>query len=424
MKQKIYKFLSSYDLSVYLLIVGGLYYAFLLAWGLTSPGGVVRNISKTAPFYLLYTLFFINLTLCLINRIGPIIRRVLLKEATGKKLLKVLPIAVEERIHQIFSRMGYSKAYVDQGTTIFVKGRLGPIGELLFHIAFYLLLLYFFISPFTRFEGKAVVVEGFPFWGEYEEYIEKPERDEFYKNAPEISFKVEEVGAEFYEDKLFFTDLYSKIFYPADTERHEATVRLKYGKWIGMVFINVQGMGYAPVYLLKDRNGKVLSSMTLNLNVFPPPTEDSFVLPDTPYRVYLKFYPDAVVKGNSILPRKLSIGESVYSIRIMRGKRIIFQGRIAPDEEIYFDNLRLSFPGVKKWVQIRIVKDPAIFLVWAGLMLLFIGLFWRVVFLRREVLIKKEHNSLSISVGSEWFSEIFARGIMKILKKIDTSVQL
>lgn len=417
MKRRVLKFLASRELSTYIIIVAGIYYIFLFAWGLTSPGKAVMNISKTLPFIFLYLLFFINLILCIIDRLPVIIRRlsenpVFLKAGDE---LKVIANDLNELEHIFKKRYRILKRDVDN--ILFVKGKYGAIAEIIFHLSFIFILTGVLLSIITHFEGKAVVVEGYSFWGEFSDYIEKPPEDIFYKRAPDISFRVNRVEAEFWEDKLFFTDLFAEMLYPADTGKNKKILRLRSGMWNKGVFVNIQGMGYAPVFLIKDKRGKILDSRTLSLNVFPPPTEDSFLIPELPYRVYLKFYPDAVINGNKIEPGVMWIKNPVYSIRVMRGKRPVFSGILKLGEEAIFDGYALSFPDVKKWAQIRVTKDYGIPVVIFGFFLIFIASFWIVLFYRREVEIRKSKDSVKIICGAQFFANLHREILIRELEK-------
>lgn len=422
MKSRVYSFLSSYKLSVYLLLVGIIYYIFLFAWGLTSPSAVVMNISKSAPFVILYSIFFINLVLCILNRWNFMLKRTAKKPLWFQNSSPLFEIgefkdSPVKKISDKFRRSGYIML-TDGDLLWFLKGQWSSLANFLFHLAFLLIPAGIIISLFTRFEGRFTVVEGFTFWGERGEYLSVSDDENFESSAPYVSFKVEEVGAEFFEDKLFFTDLYAKIMYPGDTLEKEKKVKLSSGARIGFTHLNIEGYGFAPVYVLKNREGKIVSSATLNLNIFPPPTEDSFFVPDTPYRIYLRFYPDVKFKNTQPEPGTLNLINPIYSIKVFRGKRLLFSGNLKPGEECSFDQFKLSFPEVKRWGQFRIVRDPGLPLIWSGFTLMIIALFFRFFRFRREIYLKHLDGKLSISAESEWFREIYREKIFRDIKGV------
>ncbi len=414
---RIYSFFSSYRLSVYLLLVGALYYIFLFVWGLTSPPAVVQNIARTLPFILLYILFFVNLTLCMINRWKFLLHRTGKNPLWQKSADVICEVLCDEnlikKISETFMKRGYRSVKGDDGI-YFIKGRWSPLANLLFHISFLLIPAGIIVSSLTRFEGKFILVEGYSFWSEKSDFltISNPEI------IPDISFKLEEVGAEFYEDKLFFTDLYAKIRYPGDTLEKGKSIRLKSGVRIGLSHLNIEGYGFAPVYVLKDTDGKILNSATLNLNVFPPPSEDSFFIPETPYRVYIRFYPDVKFVDMKPEPHTLNYVNPLYSVNVLRGKRLLFSGNLRPGEECNIDGFKLSFPSVKKWGQFRIVRDGGLPFVWAGMIVGVAGLLMRFFLFRREIFIKLDGDNCTISADSELFREIVRRDIQVEINKI------
>ncbi len=417
MMGRIYSFFSSYKLSVHLLLVGALYYAFLFVWGLTSPQAVVQNIARTLPFILLYILFFINLTLCMINRWRFLLQRSgksPLWQSSADVVCKVpCDRNLTEKLSEAFRKKGYRRVTEENGIC-FIKWRFSPLGNLLFHISFLLIPAGVIVSLLTRFEGKFILVEGYSFWGEKSDFLtmSNPEL------IPDISFKLEEVGAEFYEDKLFFTDLHAKIRYPADTLAKERSLRLKSGVRMKFTHLNIEGYGFAPVYVLKDKENRMINSGTLNLNVFPPPSEDSFLIPESPYRVYIKFYPDVKFIDTKPEPQTMNLLNPLYSINVLRGKRLLFSGHLLPAEECRVDDFKLSFPSVKKWGQFRIVRDLGLPFIWSGMMIGVAGILIRFFLFRREVFIKQDGNTINISADSEWFREIFKKEIQKGVEKI------
>jgi len=413
--KRIYRFLSSYEFSVYLFIAGLLYYIFLFAWGLTSPKMVVNNISKTAPFIVLYVLFLINLVLCMLKRIP-----VILKKSTARELLiKTRTSTITISYDKVDKIKNFVKNYdeLDGEKEIFIlRGRFSPVADLIFHLMFVLVLSGIFTSRLTRFEGRINLPEGFNFWGEVNEYYSKPEAKEFYLRAPHLSFNVSEVGAEFYQDKLFFTDLFARLKYPPETMKDEKTVRLKTGSYFGLNHINIEGYGFAPVVILRDKKNKVIYSATVNMSIFPPTTEDYFLIPDTPLRIYLQFFPDYKKNNNTIEPATMNLVNPLFLVRIYRGKRLLFNNYLRLNEMVDIDNYKFIISGIKKTAQLRVVRDPGVLFIFAGIFIGIAGIFWRFFFPRRELSIRRMGDKIEIQFSTEFFPEIYKKLILRKLK--------
>lgn len=318
--QRLFRRLSSYELSVFLLASWGLYAVMLSAWGAASPRIIVRSIAHTAPFLIVYSLLVINLALC-----------------TYKSILR-------------------ARAWA---TTVS-------------HAAGFLIVAGVLVSSSTRFEGEALVVEDHTFWGDKADYIRTSGR-----GLPEVSFLVKSIVPEFWGDKLLFTDLAALVAYPADTMERSRVIRLSSPASIGGVRINIENFSYTPDYVVIDRDGREIDSGTAVLTIFPPGTVDSFQPRGLPHRIYVSLFPDFIRTDKKASSRTMNLRNPVFGLRVMRGKTTVFQGLAQAGEGIHFDGLVLSLPGVRRWGQFRVVRDQGVPFVLSGFLLGCLGLAWR-----------------------------------------------
>lgn len=433
--QRVHGWLKSHELSVFLLTSGGLYVLLLAIWGTRTPLGVVQNIARLIPFKALYVFFFVNLILCAVGWTPVALRKCRRSAVPGQvddleryRFQGAFEVGGDglaglDRLRRHLRRRGFRVQTGAAGQALAaVRGRFAPLGDLVFHLSFLLLLGGILLSLGTRFTGEAVIVEGQPFWGEPGDYYRYTPPDAFQRVAPRFSFQVERIGAEFYGSELFFTDLLAEVRYPAETQERRTSMRLTQPARLGDANVTITGYGFAPVFELRDGRGTLIENGTVNLNLFPPGNEDAFRLPNRPHRVYLTFYPDAVLEDGVPRSRSNNLLNPLFQVRVFRNKVPVFRGILRPGEEARFDGLALRFPEVRLSGQARIVRDPGATLVFAGFLLGLGGLGLRLLWYRREVvalaLPQGTGTVIAVAGESEFFRQLNHGWFEGVLRRV------
>lgn len=424
--KKVWDFLGSRDLSVFIFIMGLTYTFFLIIFGMFVSVPWVSNISRLLPFKVLYILFFINLVICEIKWLPVVIHKC-------KK--PRMPETIEDMVrfrHKIeisdqqsaVSKLGkYLRGYRTQGLGArgqgsenhlpihqFIdspvllyayRGRFSSGGNLLFHFSFLVLLIGVGASLLFRFSGSARVPEGFDFTssiGEYTSFSPSP-----MSSIPPLTFTLEKIEPRFWKGKLLFTDLRADIMYNGVMGNAWMSSPLN----IGGARVTINGIGITPMYLLRNKDGIELDRGYVNLAAFTPGTEDHFQIPGYPHQIFASFYPDYEIRGDKVITRSMELKNPAYSLRVFRGRLLVFSGLVRPDEEARFEGLRLSFPEIRYWGEFRIIRDPGFIWIWIAFILFGGGLVWRLLFYRREVVVVKEGEALYLYGNSDYYHSLF-----------------
>mgnify|MGYP000919497904 FL=1 len=153
MLTRLYDLLSSWRLSVVLMVSGALYYIFLAIWGARSPAQVVQTIAGMSPFILLYVLLLTNTLFCFLRRIRGYLT--LLSPSA------VFLPSVAQWIHFFPDVPPLSDIPELEGETrVQIRNRFAPLGTLLLHGSLFILATGFLLSHLTRFEGKFSAGQG------------------------------------------------------------------------------------------------------------------------------------------------------------------------------------------------------------------------------------------------------------------------
>lgn len=428
--RRLWDFLGSRDLSVYIFIMGLTYTLFLVVFGMIVPVPWVNNISKLLPFKVLYLVFFINLTICEIKWIPVIIRRCRKPKVPetsydlrrfGHKIKVQNPKFKIQGLEQYLRRRGYkiwnsdnndnSTLNTKQSTLLYAsRGRFSPVGNLLFHLAFLPLLLGVAASTFFRFEGSARLTEGYPFTGTIREYSSVSISP--LGALPEVSFFLNKITPSFWKGDLLFTDLRADV----KDRLGPGSIWMSSPYRMGGASITINGIGLTPMYILRDRAGMELDAGYVNLAVFTPGNEDHFEIPGYPYQIFVSFYPDHEMVEGKVVNRSMNTKNPLYAVRIFRGRVPLYSGMLKPEDDAVFENLRLSFPDFRYWGEFRIVRDPGFAFIWVAFFLFGVGLIWRLLLYRREIIVVRSDEGVILYVDSDYFQALFLEKLKRFSK--------
>jgi hypothetical protein len=374
--RKLINALGSRRLTAYLFLSFSVFQALLFVWAMRIPAAVVRNISHLAPFWLAYLAAGIHLLCCLAIFVPAVLRRVSLtppKDSTGE------PIALPDAsaVETAAGRARLSVEWIEPGRiAVLHRNRWSPLGSIVFHVALLLVPVAAAVSHATRFVGEAWIVESHPFAGTRVEYVRVEPDREFERRAPNVRFDVLAVEASFWGDRLFFTDLRALV--AVGGERRWMTLPGPIG--IDEARVTLRGFNYTTSVKITDPAGRSVYAGDLNLRLFPPGTEDSFIVPALPHRFFVRLYPDSGGPHAQPINRGMGLAEPLFHVAVTLGKRLVAHGWLRPGEPIAFDGHAVSFPRILKGSDIVVHRDSGYPVLWAALALAISGLVMRVLF--------------------------------------------
>ncbi|MFZ3072616.1 MAG: cytochrome c biogenesis protein ResB [Thermodesulfobacteriota bacterium] len=269
--------------------------------------------------------------------------------------------------------------FINMGISL-VTQKYAYKGNIVFHAAFIIVAIGIITSAIFRFAGETVVVEGESFFGDEKEYAGHSAGKSFDKFSPGVSFKVSGIEPVFWKDALYFTGLKAALKYPAETLENDGDVWLNDGVKINGARLRLIGFGYFPELHIEN-NGALLYKGYVEAKVFPPGAVDSIEIKG--YKIFMRFYPDAVVENGKVSNRTLYLKEPALAIRVEWMGNAIGDGILKKGESVRFGGATLAFTGARRFVNIGIVKDPGESIVFVGFVVGLIGLGLR-LFERRK----------------------------------------
>ncbi len=424
--KKLWNLLGSRKFSLFIFVMALTYTAFLLIFALVVPQWWVNNISHLLSFKVMYGLFFINLLVCEIKWLPVVFRRcrkALFPTHTGELHRFRLAGSVasgDDRlggIEKSLKKRGYLVSKPDDKygaagegnngvTENFVllhaqRGRFSPLGNILFHFSFFFIAAGIFFSLFYRFEGTLHLTEGQRFDGTYGEYSRLEAAP--YSTFVAQPFQVDDIVPQFWGGRLLFTDLVARLRFPEGT----ADARLSQPASLTRGHINIEGISYAVTYKLHETNGGEVGTGVVNLANFAPGSEDSFTIPGLPFKISISIYPDAILRGSRLSTQTMNLNNPVFFVKVTQGKRVIFSGPLIPAARLPLGELHISFHDILYNGTFRIINDPGLWGIWAAFILMGLGLVWRLLFYRRELVLVREGDDIALYTYSEYYPRLF-----------------
>lgn len=378
MLNKIYNFISSLKLSIFLTVSCALYYVFLSIWSLKSPPIVIQNISKMLPFKLVYIFLLINTFFCLTKRVPELL-----------KSISKNPIYLPGNYDWVkeIKREGIKEGFK-------IKRRFSSLGTLIFHISFFLLALGFYLSSQSHTTGKFLVGEGEELIVDNEEIKKTSTSKPLFNEFPEFKIKIDKIQYKFWGEKLLFSELEAR----GKIDEKDFSVKINKIYPLNLSnFIRITSFGYAPSYLLLIENyPKPLEEGVIKIFLFPPGTKSFFKTKHFPHKIYLSLYPDfyeenGIYKSKSMEPKNPKMLIQVYRNKVFLMEKLINLGDLIKIEEFSMVFLNL-FP----LIEVEIVQDKGILIIFLSFILILIASILRFSGKRGEILIRKEGDLYKI----------------------------
>jgi hypothetical protein len=310
--KKIYDFLSSKTLTVWLVGLFVMYYLTFAVWFEEAFGTFIMGLSSNNIVRSLYIIFLINI----ISRI------------TGA-----------------------------------IKCNLADTFKLFLRLPLYIGIILFFVTSFlsanVRHNRWLIVGEGDTVGLQWE-------REQFMVTKIDPAIKKKLLRT---DDSLIFD--YEPVITLMDRNRFLYKVGAFPPEKVSSTYMHILNFGIAPGVELR-KGDAVLSKGYVIQRIIPFGATDSFEMEPVSYKFYLRILPNEVVKKGSETARNYDMDKPKYGIEIVQGDRKIFEGE--SDVSVSFDDdMTLRFFTPTNWIMLEAVYDP--FYLWfiVSLVLLIMG---------------------------------------------------
>ena len=296
-----------------------------------------------------------------------------------------------------------------------VRNRLAPIAFMLFHLSFYLVLLGGLISVYTEFVGYIDLAQGESFQGELARYNAKPRiKMPAIGSAPGVSFTIRSIEPQVVRNTV--TGISVKLA-DADGKIHEVGINTPYN--IDNSSFVFKHLGVAPLFVLKDASGNEIQGAYFKLDVVKG-RQDTFKLGDFIFTA--DFFTDYEFKDGAHTSKSMEFANPVFVVSVERDGKRFTEGVLAKNGSMEFAGYRLEMPEMPYWVRFYVIKQRGLSVLYAGFLLASIGIIWRLIFFKREIIgavrEKDGERTLLIAGRSEYYKSLAEDEFDKLLAGI------
>jgi cytochrome c biogenesis protein ResB len=344
-------------------------------------------------------LLFANLVAVLVDRVGATTRRMRFASPTPAQVaaLDASPDACEAdtagltaaAASELLRAIGYRVADLSGGRLWGVKHRLALLGFPIFHLSFLLMagggLLIFLSRDVTTLvvsEGEAVssdagaVVRRAPLGA-----------------PPPVVLGVERVDVRLEDGKPI--DLGARLVHLGGGGARASRIN-RPAEW-GDLSVLTERAGIAPVLWVVDERGFTVDRVVVA----------AAAAGGAPTRVTIGGTLEAVVEPipiGSTFPERGALRAVPVRLRLRSGARTLFDGSLVPGESAGVGGLDVRLQEVRYWVGLRLIHERGGPLLVAGFLLSVAGIIWRMVWVRREVVVTLCAGRLRVAARAEFFT--------------------
>lgn len=398
------------------------------------------RLATSPVFVVVLGLFFANLSAVLVARLGPTLRRTRMRGRSEEglaawarmkeSLSERLPESWEAgRVVRVLRGFGYRAKRAGERTFWGVKHRSAPLGFLLFHLSFFLLCAGGVAIYLTRFVGTAVVTEGQELAGEYQQVLRRAP----WGGPPDLAFTLDEVEPRFEAGEPVHLGATLSIRGTGSTVRRRARVNDP-ARW-GSTTVLVQAAGLAPVLWLQDAGGFTVDRVAVSARTRSagtglgdrPAEEEVTEVPLAGGRVVVRIEP---LPPGAPFPMRDDLRTTAIRLSVARAPeaeggegRVLFEGSLRPGEAAPLDagagpEGRLVLQELRYWAGFEVVDERGGGLLVAGFVAGILGLVWRLLLHRREMVVHWDDERVRLVGRSEYFSGRFRRELSALFEEL------
>jgi hypothetical protein len=372
-----------------------------LVWLLERTGLV--DVYRAPGTYVALGFFFVSLTAVVADRFPRLVRRTRVDQGlaldpsvlAGRKGTLALPAgdpADGVRLAVVLLRAaGYRIHAAGAGAARAVRFRIAPLGFVLFHGAFALLLAGGLLLDLTRFAGIANVGEGEVFDARTGEYDGRPRAPRAGRDRPELSFTV--VGVRPRSERGFPLSLHVDLLLVGASSLRTANVNEPVNE--GTTSVLALSAGAMPLFACEAAGATDGAWVKLVPNptgrsrfVLEPCGLDVLARPHEPEaRAAPRPEGQGVMLGTVGVARLENLALTGVEVAVRGPDGAVARGVLRPGESIATPGGErvLHMPELRYYAKLQIVDERGGGLLWAGFVLGTLGLILRLVLFRREV---------------------------------------
>jgi hypothetical protein len=386
------------------------------AWGRGFQAMGLTDVLHSWPFWSVYGLLFLNLSVCMTRRLPVVLRLCRFPDRPPRPGPGWLHRDVEvaglrpEQVAAQLRKKGYRSLVAEQ-TVYALRGRLAGVGHWVFHAGLLGLLVAGGSMAAARdpFRGTVGAGEGEPFELGSAPLVSANQAVD--PELPPLRFRVERIDL-FMEDGLLM--------------RFDATVSTPEGERAGIEInrpyrsepyqVLLHGFGYMPGWVIVNPRGRALNSAWVKLAPFPLEEEDWFSLGPEDSSVTVRFYPDHQREDEQDRTLSPELRNPRFQSRIEWRGEEVYRGLLEPGERVALEGGAEFFflPEIRRYALLDVIEESGHTPIFSCFAVIILGLLLRYARIRKEIVVQIGERSLELHGHGEIFEHLFAEELEQL----------
>jgi hypothetical protein len=370
----------------------------------------LTDILHSWPFWSVYGLLFLNLSVCMTRRLPIVLQLCRFPERPPRPAPGWLHREVEaaglrpQRVAERLRRKGY-RTLVAGETVYALRGRLASAGHWVFHAGLLALLVAGGVVAAARdpFRGTVAAGEGEPFELGSARLVSANQALD--PELARLRFRLERID-------LFMEDGVVQRFDAslATPEGKQAAVGVNRPYRSEPYQVLLHGFGYMPGWVIVNPRGRALNSAWVKLVPFPLEEEDSFSLGPEDSTVHVRLYPDHTREGEEDRTLSHELRNPRFQARVVWRGTEVYQGLLEPGERVPLEAGREFFflPEIRRYGLLDVIEERGYAPIFSCFGIMILGLLVRYARTRKEVVVQVRERSLELHGHGEIFENLFA----------------
>jgi|GEM_PF-6343702 len=308
--------------------------------------------------------------------------------------------------------------------SLWVKGRFGIWGSVIFHLALLTITVGSLVSWTMKMEGYIKLAEGEVRY-ELHDYYDTIKEGPFFTENSHKEFAITLQKQNILVGRTGdVEDIISDI---AVMENGEITVQTPLSEKEPLIYrglrIFQRDAGFAPLFEVTGPGNKVPARTYVLLETHRHSGRAEFSLSGfpvlkSPFSVNIQFYPDMVIKGKTITTDKYTLDNPAAQVYVMEGNRVVAEKVLKPGDYVEFAPYKVKMGDIRHWNGFDIVNDKGADIVFLGSWIALIGLVIIYLVPFKKVQIVYEGGQIEVLGVTNRYRKIFAEELAGIKKEL------
>jgi cytochrome c biogenesis protein len=290
-----------------------------------------------------------------------------------------------------------------------IRGKAGFWGSIFFHFILITALMGLVIYYFGAYRATLSFTEGQSYRLSKDRLVHIIEEPVWGLNLPDAEVGLIKQYSIYDKDDPWYPVEYVAVFNVKDIKNNRSwdkEIRINEPLIIdGKQFLLQRG-GFSPKIIVKNSAGKVIFDNFVALRD-QRGTADDVSVKEENIRLNITFYPDLQMNNKKPETKSLQVKNPFFLLEVFSKDKLLFKGLVPFNNEVGAGSYKISFPELRRWVEMELVGEPGIGFFFITSFIGLIGVFVRIIDPDERIYIILEESKSGVDMTSYIYSKHF-----------------